>query len=43
MANGVETGKGQKTTFQNVAGLRNKDSNFWRQLEKWEVVVMSDT
>lgn len=29
--------------FWNVAGLRSKDRNFWRSLEKWEVVVLMET
>lgn len=29
--------------FWNVAGLGNKDWIFWRELEDWEVMVLSET
>ena len=32
-----------KVVFWNVAGMRNKDEEFWKGLEEWEVVVMSET
>lgn len=30
-------------TFCNIAGLRNKDRDFWKGLEKWNVIVLSET
>jgi len=32
-----------KTAFWNVAGLGNKDRDFWRETKDWDVVVMSET
>ena len=29
--------------FWNVAGLGNKRRDFWREVEKWDVVIMSET
>lgn len=29
--------------FWNVAGLKNKDREFWKGLEKWDVIVMMET
>jgi len=29
--------------FWNVAGLTNKDKEFWKQPKKWEVVVLMET
>lgn len=29
-------------TFWNVAGLRNKDRDFWKELKKWDVIVLSE-
>lgn len=29
--------------FWNVAGLRNKDRDFWKGLENWDVIVLSET
>jgi len=29
--------------FWNEAGLRNKDKDFWKGLERWDVVVMMET
>jgi len=26
-----------------VAGLRNKDKDFWKRLSKWEVIVLTET
>ena len=34
---------GYKVAFWNVAGLRSKDGEFWKGLEEWDVVVMSET
>lgn len=32
-----------RVAFWNVAGLRGKDENFWRELSEWEVIVLSET
>lgn len=32
-----------KVIFWNVAGLRNKDRDFWKGLEYWDVIVLSET
>lgn len=32
-----------KTVFWNVAGLGNKDRNFWNGLRKWDVVTLVET
>jgi len=32
-----------KIVFWNVAGLRNKDKDFWKGLSKWEVMVLTET
>lgn len=32
-----------KIAFWNVAGLRNKDEDFWKGLIGWDVVVMMET
>jgi len=29
--------------FWNVAGLRNKDVEFWKGLSRWDVIVMEET
>jgi len=29
--------------FWNVAGVRNKDKDFWESLKNWEVIVLSET
>lgn len=36
-------GKGWKAAFWNVAGLRNKDEEFWKELEGWDIMVMIET
>lgn len=36
---GVERTAGGGVVFWNVAGLRGKDREFWKNLGKWEVVV----
>jgi len=38
-----EQGEGWRVAFWNVAGVKNKDSDFWRRLGGWEVVVMTET
>lgn len=30
-------------SFWNVAGLRNKDREFWRRLREWEVIILMET
>ena len=32
-----------KVAFWNVSGLKNKDKGFWGEVEKWDVVMMSET
>lgn len=29
--------------FWNVAGLMNKDEDFWKGLREWDVIIMSQT
>lgn len=29
--------------FWNMAGLRNKDKGFWREVLKWDVIVFMET
>lgn len=29
--------------FWNVAGLGNKDGDFWKGLKEWDVLVLSET
>jgi len=29
--------------FWNVAGLRNKDTDFWEKLREWKVIVLVET
>lgn len=38
-------GKGRvyKVGFWNVAGLENKDQEFWKKLRKWNVIFLSKT
>lgn len=31
-----------KLGFWNVAGLRNKDKDFWEDLKEWDVVILSE-
>jgi len=35
--------RGMRIVFWNVAGLRNKDKEFWSSLKDWEVVVLLET
>jgi hypothetical protein len=37
---GKEEGREWGVLFWNVAGLNNKDREFWRELGKWEIVVL---
>ena len=37
------SGGGYKVAFWNVAGLKNKDGDFWKGLKEWEVMVMCET
>ena len=32
-----------KIAFWKVAGLRNKDEDFWKGLEEWDIMVLSET
>jgi len=36
----AERGKDIRIVFWNVAGLKNKDRGFWKELEEWEVLVL---
>ena len=38
----VEEGR-YKVAFWNVAGVKNKDVEFWKGLEVWDVLVLSGT
>lgn len=50
---GSERGRGEKgrwegngvfkVTFWNVAGMENKDKEFWDGLREWDVIVLSET
>lgn len=40
---GEEEEKGWKIGFWNVAGLRNKDEDFWAGLRNWEVIIRLET
>lgn len=40
---GGEEEKEWRIGFWNVAGLRNKDEDFWTGLRKWEVIVLLET
>ncbi|XP_039312991.1 uncharacterized protein LOC120359478 [Solenopsis invicta] len=35
--------EGVSIAFWNVAGLRNKDKEFWKGMERWEVMVLIET
>lgn len=32
-----------RITFWNVAGLMNKDKEFWRRLNEWQVILLMET
>jgi len=36
-------GRIRKIAFWNVAGLRNKDKEFWKGLEEWDIIVLEET
>jgi len=39
-------GKGEgiiKIAFWNVAGLKNKDKEFWKGIREWDVVILMET
>jgi len=36
----VKRGRVRKIAFWNVAGLGNKDREFWKGLKEWDVIVM---
>jgi len=40
---GLGGSKGVKIAFWNVAGLGNKDEDFWKGINAWDVVVMMET
>lgn len=42
---GIKKGKrkGYKVGFWNVAGLENKDREFWESLKEWDVIFLSET
>lgn len=41
---GEETGRDNwKVAFWNIAGLVNKDGEFWKRLKEWEVMVLIET
>lgn len=40
---GVRKGRIVKVAFWNVAGIRRKDREFWREVTDWDIVVMSET
>lgn len=40
---GGEEGSKISVVFWNVAGLKNKDDDFWKGLEKWDVMVLLET
>lgn len=43
---GKKKGKGKegwKIVFWNVAGLGNKDKEFWKRLKEWDVMVLMET
>lgn len=35
--------RGWRVGFWNMAGLRNKDADFWEKLKEWEVMVLMET
>jgi len=35
--------EGWKVMFWNIAGLWNKDKDFWIELENWDVIILSET
>ena len=32
-----------KVAFWNIAGAENKDKDFWKCVEEWDVIVMCET
>lgn len=34
---------GWRIGFWNIAGLRNKDEKFWKEIGRWEVIVLVET
>jgi len=39
----VEREVGWRMMFWNIAGLGNKDRDFWKELENWDVIILSET
>jgi len=35
--------EGWKVMFWNIAELWNKDKDFWKGLENWDVIILSET
>lgn len=35
--------EGWRVAFWNVAGLTNKDREFWESLKNWDVMVLTET
>jgi len=35
--------KGWNIVFWNVAGLNNKDKDFWKRLERWDIMILVET
>lgn len=33
----------KEVDFWTIAGIGSKDKNFWKELEEWEVMVVSET
>ncbi|XP_011688932.1 PREDICTED: uncharacterized protein LOC105450681 [Wasmannia auropunctata] len=40
---GVGGNESYKVAFWNVSGLTNKNENFWNEIKKWDIVIMSET
>lgn len=42
----MKSGKGKesyKVAFWNVARISNKREGFWKEVRKWDVIIMSET
>lgn len=35
--------EGWRVGFWKVAGIKNKEENFWKEIKRWEVTVMVET
>lgn len=38
-----ERDRGLKMVFWNVAGMTNKDKDFWEGLKRWDVIMLEET